>query len=145
MTLEELKAMIIGDLEIDKTELDLESIKTPQIHNKYLSILMEEKLTLTRLRNDYSAIKKNKWLYYTGKMSQEELDFFEWEPFQHNILKADIDKFMDSDDDILKIRTKITFQEEKVSFIEETLKMINNRQWLIRSAIDWIKFTNGTT
>ena len=145
MTLEELKAMIIGDLEIDKTELDLESIKTPQIHNKYLSILMEEKLTLTRLRNDYSAIKKNKWLYYTGKMSQEELDFFGWEPFQHNILKADIDKFMDSDDDILKIRTKITFQEEKVSFIEETLKMINNRQWLIRSAIDWIKFTNGTT
>ena len=145
MTLEELKAMIIGDFEIDKTELDLESIKTPQIHNKYLSILMEEKLTLTRLRNDYSATRKNKWLYYTGKMSQEELDFFEWEPFQHNILKADIDKFMDSDDDILKIRTKITFQEEKVSFIEETLKMINNRQWLIRSAIDWIKFTNGTT
>ena len=38
-TLEELQELADKDLKINDTELDLESIKTPQIHNKYLKFL----------------------------------------------------------------------------------------------------------
>ena len=36
MTLEELQELAEKDLQINDSELDLESIKIPQLHNKYL-------------------------------------------------------------------------------------------------------------
>ena len=83
-------------------------------------------------------------MYYTGKISQEELEEFGWEPFSLSILKQDVDKFMDSDDAIIEARSRIELQKRKVRYLEDIIKMIVNRQWLIREAIDWIKFTNGT-
>ena len=77
-------------------------------------------------------------------MSQEELNEEGLEPFQHNVLKTDIDKFIDSDEQIIDLKNKIFYQKEKVKYIEEVVKIISSRQWTIKSAIDWIKFTNGT-
>ena len=143
MTLDELRAMIKRDLTMDQSELDIESMKTPQLHNKYLILYMDEKLILGKYESDLNILKKEKWLYYTGKMSQEELDERNWEPFDLVVLKTDIDKFLNSDEDIIKISNKILFQREKVNYLENVVKIVNNRQWSIRSVIDWIKFTNG--
>ena len=41
MNLENLKAEVKKDLTIDKTDLASESIRIPQIHNKYLNFLMK--------------------------------------------------------------------------------------------------------
>ena len=144
MTLEEIQTMADKDLKINDVELDLESLKTPQLHNKYLIIFSDEKLILGKLKSDFSVLRKNKWLYYTGKLSQEELDDFGWDTFDLNILKSDIDKFLDSDTDIITLANRILLQQEKVNYLESVIKIINNRQWNIRSAIDWMKFTNGT-
>ena len=144
MTLEEIRQMATIDVVMDKTELDVESMKTPQIHNKYLILYTDEKLILCKMHSDYSILKKDKWLYYTGKMSQEELQEREWETFDLNILKTDIDKFMDSDQDIIKLSNRILLQKEKVNYLENLIKIINNRQWSIRATIDWLKFTNGS-
>ena len=38
---------------------------------------------------------------------------------------------------------RLALQEEKVKYLEGVVKIINNRQWYIRSAIDWAKFSNG--
>ena len=143
MTLDDIKTMVSLDLEMDKTELDRESLIIPQLHNKYLNIITDEKLILAKLENDMKTLRKFKWLYYTGKLSEEELKEYDIEPFQLNILKTDIDKFMDSDEDIITISSKISYQKHKVDYLDSTIKMISNRQWLIRSAVDWIKFTNG--
>ena len=109
-----------------------------------INILTDEKLSLSKYRSDYKRLKRNKWLYYTGKLSEEELRNLDWEPFGLSILKSDLDKFLDSDEDLIKIKDKIVFIEEKVNYLESTIKMISNRQWLIREAIDWVKFTHGT-
>ena len=37
MDLEQLQEQADKDLKINDTELDLESLKTPQLHNKYLN------------------------------------------------------------------------------------------------------------
>jgi hypothetical protein len=44
---------------------------------------------------------------------------------------------------MIKLSAKITLQEEVVSYLESVVKMISNRQWNIRAALDWIKFTQG--
>jgi hypothetical protein len=144
MNLEEIRKMVSADVVMDKTELDIESMKTPQLHNKYLVLHSDEKLILGKLQNDFNVLKRNKWLYYTGKISQEELEDMGWEPFDLQILKTDIDKFIESDEDIIKLSNRILLQKEKVNYLENVIKIINNRQWSIRSTIDWLKFTNGT-
>ena len=144
MNLEELRNMSKTDLVMDETEFDIESLKTPQLHNKYLIFYTDEKLILGKMKSDLYRLKKDKWLYYTGKMSQEELNEMDWEPFSLNILKTDIDKFTNADNDIILLNNKILLQQEKVDYLESIIKIVNNRQWNIRSAIDWIKFTNGS-
>ena len=144
MNLDELRKMVSIDLPMDTTELDKESMKTPQIHNKYLILHTDEKLILGKIQSDFNVLKRDKWLYYTGKMSQEELDEKNWEPFNLKILRPDIDKFIESDEDIIRLSNRILLQKEKVNYLENVVKIINNRQWSIRSSIDWLKFTNGS-
>lgn len=143
MNLDELKNMIKKDLEIDQTALDAESSRTPQIHNKYLVMFMDEKLKLKRMENELAVLRRNKWLYYTGRMSKEELDQHGWEPFELNILKNEADQMIESDSDYIKASEKVNFQQEKVNYLEDVVKIVNNRQWQIRSIIDWLKFTQG--
>ena len=143
MNLSDYRQMVEVDLNINETELDTESLRTPQLHSKHLNFLSDEKLILSKLESEYKITKKYRWLYYTGKLSEEELSEFEWEPFELSILKTDIDKFMESDEDIQKIYNRIQYRRTVVDYLDSIIKVISNRQWNIRSAIDWLKFTNG--
>ena len=144
MNFNELKKLVERDMQIDETQLDLESLKIPQLHNKYLNFLHEERFNLKKMGFDMASLRRSKWEYFTGKMSQEELDRLGWEPFDLKILKADIDLYMDSDPDIIRMKQKITYQEEKVFYLESVLKEINQRNWEIRNAIEWRKFVSGS-
>jgi len=141
--LSELRAMIEKDMSINPTDLDRESLNIPQLHNKYLMILMDEKLILKKYESDLKVLNKNKWLFYSGKMSEEELNKLGWEPFELALLRQDLDKFIDSDSDFIELTNKLELQKEKVNYLENVIKIISNKAWNIRSAIDWIKFTQG--
>lgn len=143
MNIDQIKAFAEIDTVIDVNHLDDEASKIPQIHNKYLCILMDEKLVLESLDSKYKILKRDKWLYYSGKLSAEELKQKGWEPFDLNILKQDIDRFIDSDIDIINLGNKIFLQKEKINYIESVIKIISNKIWNIRSSIEWIKFSQG--
>jgi hypothetical protein len=131
------------DTAIDANHLDDEASKLPQLHNKYLCMLMDEEVYLETLESKMNILNRDKWLYYSGKMSEEELSKKGWEPFELNILKNDLDRFIDSDGDIIDLRNQIFIQKEKINYIESVAKIISNKIWNIRSMIEWIKFTQG--
>ena len=141
MNLENLKAEVKKDLTIDKTDLASESIRIPQIHNKYLNFLMNDRLSLSKFDSDLVKLRHKKWLYYTGKMSQEELDELGWDSFDLTVLKTDIDRFVNADDDVILLQHKVVLLREKVNYLEGVMKAINNLNWNIRSAIDWMRMT----
>jgi len=143
MNLEQIKIQAELDTAIDLNHLEEESSKVPQIHNKYLCILMDEKLILENLESKLKILKRDKWLYYSGKLSEEELKAKGWEPFDLNILKQDLDRFIESDMDVITLSNKVFHQKEKVNYVENVVKIISNKMWNIRSAIEWIKFTQG--
>ena len=143
MNLEELKNSITKDSQIDSTELGNESLKIPQIHSKYLNMLTELRLLLSKLQHDFAILRLRKWKMYTGKASQEELESWGEEPFDLDILKTDVDKFMDADKSLIDLKLKISLNETKIKMLEEFLKSVNNRNLMIRSAIDWQKMMNG--
>jgi hypothetical protein len=87
-------------------------------------------------------MRKLKWEYYTGKLSQEELEEHGWEPFQFT-LKSDINIYLESDKDLIKLLEKKVYHEEVVSVIEAIMSELKNRHWEIKSYIDWEKFVSG--
>jgi hypothetical protein len=143
MRLEDIRAMVEKDLSLDETELDIESMRIPQIHGKYLNLLFDERLILKRHEADYSVMKRLKWEYYGGKMDQEQLDELGWEQFDLKILRQDLDKYLDSDTDLVEISMKVVYQKEKVSYLDSIVKAISSLQWNIRNAIEWKKFIHG--
>lgn len=143
MKINELREMVTKDLRVDPTELDVASLLVPQLHAKYLNLLMDEKLALKKLKLDLAALKRDKWEYYSGKMSEERLAQLGWEQFHLKILRQDLDKYMDSDAETIAHITKIAFSEEKVEYLTGVIKAVSNLHWNIRSAIDWKKFTHG--
>mgnify|MGYP003133495602 CR=1 FL=1 len=143
MNVEDVRKMVEVDLVIDESNLHEESLKTPQLHNKYLVYLENSKLALQMLLFEEKKLKKLKWLYYTGKLCEEDLREKNWEPFEYNILKTDIPIFLESDEDLNKLKAKLEIQRSLVNYLEEVIKIINSRQWNIKSAIEWIKFTQG--
>jgi hypothetical protein len=145
MNIERIREMAEADLKIDGTELGDESIRIPQLHGKYLNIFHDESLVLRKLEADYKILRKQKWEYYNGKMSQEDLKALGWEPFGHRILRQDLDVYMDSDQDMIRIIGKMDLQKAKVDYLDSLLKGINNRQWVIRNSIEWKKFLSGVT
>ena len=143
MKLEEIQELWNRDREIDISELATESIRIPQIHDKYLKIYVDEKIKLRKLQLNLAKISKIKSDYYSGRMSQEELDRLEWQPFLVKVLKPEVNSYVESDDDIIKLKETIALMEEKINYIDSVIRMINNRGFQIKSAIDWIKFKDG--
>jgi hypothetical protein len=101
------------------------------------------KLLLTKQQQEYAILRLRKWKIYTGKASKEELELWKEDPFELDILKTDVDKFMDADPQLTDLKLKIALSETKVKMVEEFLKSLNNRNFIIKSAIDWQKMMNG--
>ena len=140
MNLEEIQELVDKDLKINDSELDLESIKTPQIHNKYMKLLSKFKLMLSRHESEFHIIKKQKWEYYTGKADPS---VYAEKPFNLKILRQDVDKYIDSDEDIIKLKQKSDYLNTVVDFLDRPVRQISNRTFTIKHAIDWKKFTSG--
>lgn len=140
MDLEKLQEQADKDLKINDTELDLESLKTPQLHNQYMKHLTKYKLMLSRAETEYNLMKKEKWEYYTGKA---DASVYAEKPFDLKILRTDIDKYLDSDVDLQKQKQKVDYLDTVVEFLDRTIRQIGNRGFTIKNAIDWRKFTSG--
>jgi hypothetical protein len=87
-------------------------------------------------------MRKVKWEYFTGKMSQEDLQDYGWEPFQFT-LKADITTYLEADNDLIKLLEKKVYHEEVVSVIESIMSELKQRTWQLRDFISWEKFVGG--
>ena len=95
---------------------------------------------LSRADTEYSVLKKDKWEYYTGKA---DAAVYAQKPFDLKILRTDIDKYLESDDDLQKAKQKLDYLNTTVDFLDRTIRQIANRGFTIKNAIDWRKFTSG--
>lgn len=143
MKLEEIQEFWNADREIDITELATESVRIPQIHDKYLKIYIDERIRLKGLQFELTKLVRLKTDYYAGKLTQEELEKLGWEQFLQRLLKNEISTYIESDSDIIKHKKNIVLIEEKCYYLDSIIKMISNRGFQIKGAIDWIKYKSG--
>jgi hypothetical protein len=143
MKFEEIQYQWTLDCEMDETELSHESIKIPQLHNKYLIFYSNEKLKFKEIKYLFAGLIKRKRDYYSGRMTVDELEAADWEPFQLKLLKADVQEYIDADDNVIESKKLLALQEEKVNYLESIVKSLTTRGYLIKNAIDWKRFTEG--
>jgi hypothetical protein len=142
-TIEAIHGLWDVDSKIDDLELDLESLKIPQLHSKYMKIMNDENRILSRMMFTHKMLEKDKHEYYSGKMCEEDLEERNWKPLTLKILKGDVSKYVDGDSDIIQNLVMIADQREKCSLLGSIITSVNNRSFVITNAIKWKQFTNG--
>ena len=112
MNLETVLEMWKKDSEIPQYNLDETSRQTPTLHAKYMEFMSIARLQLKKAEMAQKTLLKKKWLYYNGKMTQEQIQSEGWDfdPFEGlKVLKGEMDYYYDADSDIQKSEEKITY------------------------------------
>lgn len=144
MNIEELQQLWEADCQIDDNYLGENSTATPKLHAKYLRLLVNVKLKHTKLSSDANMLRKNKFRYYRGELSRDELTDLGWVQWQGvKPLKNEMDEFLSGDTELNTLRVKIDYLETMIYFLESVLGQIKARDWQIKSHIEWKKFLAG--
>ena len=145
--LSDIQEMWKKDCKIDDIELDASSLQVPVLHAKYSEILSNQKLIQIRYENQLKDLQKDKWLWYTGKLSQEEIREKNWDydPFNGlTILKSDYDKFFGADKDIQKAVEKMEYCKVVVDYLQDIVSQLTWRHQTIKNIIEWRRFMAGS-
>ena len=54
-----------------------------------------------------------------------------------------MDMYLGSDDDLIKIQSKMDYYQVMLNYLDSILKNITNRTYQIKNAIEWQKFIRG--
>ena len=147
MTLDQILEMWKKDSVIDDIRLDEASKDGAALHSKYLELLSINKLQLKRRDAEFKILLKNKWLWYNGKLTRDQIDQLGWEYDALNglkILKGEMDYYYDADPHIQEANARIDYLKTMISTIEEIINNIRWRHSTIKNMIDWRKFESGS-
>ena len=137
------------DSEIPYNKYDEVSQQTPTLHAKYLEYLSLTKLRLKKAEFQQKNLLKEKWLYYDGKMPQEDMIAKGWkyDPFDglnpDSMTKHQKEHYYDTDIDIQQSEEKIVYLK---TIIETLTEIVDNLKWrhqTIGNIIRWRQFSAG--
>ncbi len=141
MNLDKIQEMWERDSHIDPDNLHDESLKIPQLHSKYYTIYNTITLLREKARDSYNRIRLERYNYYTGKAPAE---VYASEPFPYKVREKDaIQRHMDADEKLNKVNMKIKYYDTTLKYLEEIIRIISNRTYQIKNAIEWNKFQAG--
>lgn len=146
MDLETLLEQWSVDCELPRNSLDEASRNTPALHSKYLALLSQTKLRLKRVEMDQKTLLKKKWLWYNGKMSEEEVKELGWDYDPLNglkVMKGDMDYYYDSDKEIQESELKIQYLKTLIDTLNEIVDTLRWRHQTISNMIKWKVFEAG--
>ena len=136
------------DCQIEKHQLDETSRVTPMLHAKYLEYLSLTKLRHKKAEFDQKTLLKDKYLYYEGKMSQEDIQSRGWAYDPYEGLSATTKNFKeyyyDSDKEIQYSEMKIQYLKNIIDTLTEIVNNLNWRHQTIGNMIRWRSFEAGS-
>jgi hypothetical protein len=129
------------DSQIDPDNLHTESLNIPTLHAKYYQIYNNILLLKKKAEQQKRNIRHERYEYYTGKADP---DVYVEDPFPKKIRdKETLQKYLDADEKLSQVCLKIEYYETMLNYLESILKVIQNRTYQIKNAIEFIKFQAG--
>ena len=145
-TLEEVLEAYSADSQLPRNDLDEASRATPSLHAKYLTILSHTKLRLKKAEMDQKSLLKLKWLWFNGKMDEDQIKELGWDYDPLNglkIMKGDMDHFYDSDKEIQESELRLQYLKTMVDTLKEIIDTLRWRHQTIGNMIKWRQFEAG--
>lgn len=144
MNIEEIYDNWEKDSEIDSAQLDHESLKTVKLFTKYYKMYITEYMIYKKLDAEYKVLYTDARDYYSGDFDDELLKKYNWEPYQKiKPLLQHMESVIQSNKTVIAHVLKLELQKQKCDFLEAVIKMIKDRQWQIKNAIEFAKFKMG--
>jgi len=141
MNLEKIQEMWEADSNMDMDNLHDESIKIPQLHQKYFTLYTTIKLLKTKSLDTLSKTRLERYNYYSGKAPAEA---YVEEPFPYKVRdKESMSMHLNADDKLAKIKLKVDYYDVMIEYLEDILKMIHNRGYQIKNSVDFLRFQAG--
>jgi hypothetical protein len=131
------------DCEIDKANLDDESVRTPKLHHKWYMRYLVEKAVLRKHEVALKKLKHERSRFYFDGPTPEQYKMGMRLPFQGKVLKSDLAGWVENDPHVVAAADKVAQQVDKVEAISEIINSLKFRHSTIRNAIDALKFKNG--
>lgn len=136
-----------SDCTVDSLALDDSTLKFARIHAKYIRHHATFKLRLRSSEARLAEMRHVKWLYYTGKLTKEEMDERKWpyDPFNGTSkpLRSDLETYIDADPDLRLLSDKKAYFQTAVELIAEILDTLRWRHQHVKNILDFRKFTAG--
>ena len=141
LDLDSIQKMWEQDCKIDPDNLHTESLNIASLHAKYFDIYNNVTLLKKKAEQQRKNIRHDRYEYYTGKADP---DVYVENPFPKKIRdKETLQKYLDSDEKLSQVCLKIDYYDTMLNYIESILKMIQNRTFQIKNAIEFVRFTAG--
>jgi hypothetical protein len=126
---------------MDIDNLHTESLNIPILHAKYFDLYNTINLLKKKSEQQKKKIRHEKYEYFTGKADP---DVYVENPFPKKIRdKETLQGYLDSDEKLSQVALKIEYYETLLNYIESILKMIQNRTYQIKNAIEFVRFQSG--
>jgi hypothetical protein len=139
--LETIQEMWEKDSKMDPDNLHTESLNIPALHAKYFDLYNTINLLKKRAEQQKKRIRHERYEYFTGKADPE---IYLENPFPKKVRdKETLQGYLDSDEKLSQVCLKIDYYETLLNYIESILKVIQNRTYQIKNAIEFIKFQAG--
>tara|TARA_R110000868_G_scaffold282409_2_gene542673 strand:- start:222 stop:659 length:438 start_codon:yes stop_codon:yes gene_type:complete len=143
MSTDDISEVWAQDSPIDETNLVGEFKNIPKLHSKYYNIYFKEVLRVKKHKAEYRELERLKREYYDGSMAEETLKQYGWKPFQLKVLRNDLDRYVQSDKDIIAKSLVIDYHSARSNFLEDIVKSIHSRNFIIKGMLDVLKFQAG--
>ena len=141
ITLETLQEMWEKDSKIDPDNLHTESLNIPSLHAKYFEIYNTIFLLRKKAEQQRKNIRHERYEYFSGKAAP---DVYIENPFPKKIRDKDtMTKYLDADTKLSTSSLKIDYYDTMLEYIESILKVIQNRTFQIKNAIEFMRFNSG--
>ena len=71
-------------------------------------------------------------------------EVYKQNPLDLKILKQDVPIYLDGDKELIESQHAVEYHKAMVDHAEKMCKMLNNRGFQIKNAIDWKRFMEGS-
>ena len=141
LSLEAIQEMWENDAKIDRDNLHEESLNIPSLHAKYFELYNTIFLLRKKAEQQRKNIRHARYEYFSGKADPE---VYEKNPFPKKIRDKDtMNKYLDADEKLSSSSLKIDYYDTMLVYLESILKVIQNRTYQVKNAIEFMRFNSG--
>lgn len=143
VNIEDLMKEWSEDTRIDSTSMEKELLKISHLHGKYLNIMSFHRHMIRKMEADYKIKRGLKEDYYSGRLSEEELVEYGWEPMQFVLSDPKVARKLDTDKELITLLLKKVAHEEIVEYCQSVLKSLNSRTYDLGNYVKYQQLTLG--